>query len=282
MRAALLLLAALALAAGEWQPHRWRDEAAWSAAAGDWTATVSTERGRLVSLRHRSGGELLHVDGRPTAALRSAGGVLGGHISWLGPQRDWWWPPPAAWESDPPAAVAVLDGWLEIRLAAGAFPALVRRYRWRDGALIAELRWSGGRHHAMHIVQVPLAAQVTLADDPARTYGLPGDLFTPLADPADRDGIEALADGLIRVFPAAGTRKHLLPPRPIRSRLPWGGTLQLEADASSGTVEGLPDRGLLTQIYTDPSAACIEIEQMSPLLSGAAAAAVRLVPGLSP
>jgi len=284
IRPIALLLAALALAASEWSPARWRDESAWAASAGAWTATVSVERGRLVSLRHRDGGELLHVDGRPLAELRSTRGVLGGHISWLGPQRDWWWPPLAEWEGDPPVTVDEADGWLEIRLAAGtdAFPPLVRRYRWRDGALLAVLAWSGQGHYAMHIVQVPLTATVTLADDSARTYGLPDDLYTPLAKPIDHAGIELQADGRVRVFPAATSRKHMVPPRPILSCLPWGGTLLLEAGATTGVIDGLPDRGLLTQIFTDPAATYIEIEQMSPLLAGEASAEVRLIPGLAP
>ncbi len=284
IRIAALLLAAVALTAGEWSPARWRDEAAWAASAGAWTATVSAERGRLVSLRHRDGGELLHVDDRPLATLRAERGTLGGHISWLGPQRDWWWPPPAAWEADPPLAVVESVGWLEIRLAAGtgSFPQLVRRYRWRDGALCTVLTWSGRGHHAMHIVQVPLDAEVTLADDPARTYGLPDDLFTPLATPTDHDGIAMQPDGRVRVSTAATRRKHLLPPRPISARMPWGGTLRMEAGATTGAVEGQPDRGLLSQIYTDPAATCIEIEQMSPLLAGEASAEIRMVPGAAP
>src|SRR5437763_639049 len=74
----------------QWSKMTWAGEAAWEASSSGWTAVVSAERGRLVSIAPvETGDNLLFTSPKDSISW-------GGHRCWLGPQAGWKsiWPPP--------------------------------------------------------------------------------------------------------------------------------------------------------------------------------------------
>lgn len=286
IRLALIFAAAVLAQAGEWTPSTWRGEPALASEDHGWTATISVPRGRLVSLAHPVGGELIHAPtGTPAELLRQRQPV-GGHEMWLAPQLEWGWPPPAAWEYDPPE-VAVHDSSVVVAIpASGRFPAMRRTYRWREHALDAALAWSGSGRWAMHILQVPVAAEISLAPIPTAAnpagwaYGLYPDRYRPRRIPASGLPGAIATDGRIVFTAQDEIRKYLAPAQAIRCRYRSGAVLDLERGDATGATSALPDDGLISQVFVGkPEVAYREIEQMSPVMDGPESAfTVRLRP----
>ena len=253
-----------------WSRTEWRGERAWTATSRGWTAIVSEERARLVSLAPEGGGgNLLYAEQKDVFSW-------GGHRFWLGPQSSWSspWPPPADWER---SAVAQLDADGEILRMRQArtdenYPPIRRVYAWRDGVLHCEVAWEDPRFQGIHIVQIPRDATVRLRRGEATEATPLGYVLLPVYK---RDGLRVNEPISPKVATMAGDTLTLrfsnerekvgVPPQPIVAEI-GRFRLTLRRGAMSGMSETAPDLGMLTQAYfgstEDPF---VEIEQLTPL-----------------
>lgn len=175
--AALLLLFAvlgvfslLTRADATWSRTEWRGERAWTASSRGWTAIVSEERARLVSLAPADGGaSLLYAEQKDVFSW-------GGHRFWLGPQSAWTapWPPPEDWERSAAAELTADGDTLRVKQARtdANYPAIERSYVWRDGVLSCTVSWRDPRFQGIHIVQVPKEAVVRVRRAPSEAAPL--------------------------------------------------------------------------------------------------------------
>jgi hypothetical protein len=270
----VLLVAVTTLPAADWHAATWNGEAAWVGQLGNFTATVSVPRGRLISLRSDQGTELLYAGPAPLTQLVAERSLLAGHQQWLGPQSAWNWPPPRDWEQQPPALVTVAGETLTIiptHLDAG-LPATCRSYRLAGEELAATLAWDGsgtGTQWAMHVLQVPMSANIRLqAASHAWAWGDDSNGFAQQPPGDAVPGVTRHADGL-GFTPIDAWRKYFAPAQDIVCTYPDGSRLTMARGAAVGTVTSLPDAGLVSQVFVGkPDYGRQEIEQMSPILRG--------------
>lgn len=283
-----LLLAFLARADAAWTRTEWRGERAWTASSGGWTAIVSEERARLVSLTREGGAEnLLYAEQKDVFSW-------GGHRFWLGPQTAWTapWPPPADWERSAAPKIAVEGETLRVRHARTDenYPQIERGYTWRDGVLHCTVAWSDARFQGIHIVQVPKDAVVRVRRGATTAEAPQGYVLLPVYK---RDGLRAneplspkvaTLDGDEITLRYGGVREKIgVPPQPIVAEM-GAYRLTLRRGEMRGMSESssVPDLGMLTQAYfgaaEDPF---IEIEQLTPLGGeGASVSEILLEPSL--
>lgn len=272
-----LLLQALAFAAfamltradAAWRRTEWRGERAWIASSGGWTAIVSEERARLVSLAPEGGGaDLLYAEQKDIFSW-------GGHRFWLGPQTAWTapWPPPADWERSAAAEIVTEGDILRVKQARAeaSYPEIERAYVWRDGVLSCTVSWRDARFQGIHIVQVPKDATVLVRREASEAAPL-GYVLLPIYkrpglrvnEPLSSKVATIAGDSLTLRY--GGVREKVgVPPQPIVAEM-GAYRLTLRRGEMSGMSETKPDIGMLTQAYfgsaEDPF---IEIEQLTPL-----------------
>lgn len=285
--AVLVAFAPPTRADGSWRRTEWRGEPAWCSTSRGWTAIVSAERARLVSLAPEGGGaNLLYAEQKDIFSW-------GGHRFWLGPQSAWTapWPPPADWERSA-AAELVADGETlrvkQARLDAN-YPEIERSYVWRDGVLSCTVSWKDSRFQGIHIVQVSKEAIVRVRREASEAAPL-GYVLLPVYK---RPGLRvdeplspkvATVDGDEIVLRYAGEREKIgVPAQPIVAEI-GRYRLTLRRGAMSGMSEAssAPDLGMLTQAYFgSPEDPFIEIEQLTPLgAEGGSAAEILLAPSV--
>lgn len=268
-------------AASDWQPVEWRGEKAWAANCAGWTAIVSEERARLVSLTPPDGGDnLLFSELKNEISW-------GGHRFWLGPQTGWAavWPPPPDWETSPAARIEQEGAVLRVvhSRTDASYPGLERTYAWHGGVLHCTATWSGERFHGVHILQIPPDAVVRVKRKITRTLPL-GYVLLPIY----------LRDGLLtdrELSPAVGqvegdtiTLRGTGVGEKIgvfsQSIVAEIGAYQLtmRRGKMTGMSEATPDLGLLTQVFLGSNESMFtEIEQLTPFGGGGVAVSEILI-----
>lgn len=272
------------IAASDWRPVEWRGERAWESSCDGWTATVSEERARLISLTPPGGGDNLLF-----AELKNEFS-WGGHRFWLGPQAEWKtvWPPPADWETSPAARIEAEGTLLRVvqPRTDRDYPELTRTYVWRGGALHCAVTWRDARFQGIHIVQIPPTARVRVRREV--TAGLPlGYVLLPVFG---RDGLRteqpvssevAVVEGDTITLRQAGTIEKIgVPPQDIVAEI-GRHRLVMSRGRMTGMSDRLPDRGMLTQVFVGSAESVFtEIEQLTPLAGeGEAVSEILLKPG---
>ncbi len=281
MRTGLLLLLLPVCPAAEdanWIATSWRDSPAWSSSVAGWTAVVCPALGRLVSLQPDGGPEFLQVVAGTPGDLRASGGalgVLGGHQCWLGPQSGWDWPPPAGWERAAAELSETAGGTLRLAFTAvSPWPTLQRSYRWDGAVLVATVAWDAPRPaFAMQLLSLQPAVQMSVR----RTVedGLPHGFA--VRTPASGLAIERVfdlpiagidIDGVwLRLVRANGWVKVHAAEQALTASL-GSANISITRGASKGRRIGEPDHGLVSQVFIGADSPYVEIEQMSPVLSG--------------
>lgn len=273
--------------ASDWKETTWQGEKAWESTSSGWTAVVSAERSRLVAITDAATGENL-LFATPTKDAVS----WGGHRCWLGPQSGWKanWPPPVDWEASAADQVVASGTLLTVThpRTDGAFPVLLRTYQWREGVLHCDLRWQGGRHHAIHILQLPPWSLVhvrrAVTKDLPLGYAWPqtSKPFETLTDVVLPAGISRVDGDAVTLWHANLSAKVAFTPQEISAEI-GKYQLKMRRGTVSGVTENSPDFGLLTQVYLgDWQNPFVEIEQLSPYADGAGAAMEILVEPIRP
>ena len=265
----------------------WQGEKAWASTSSGWTAVVSGERSRLVAIADAvTGVNLLFA----TPAKDPVS--WGGHRCWLGPQSGWKknWPPPVDWEASAAGHVVASGTLLTVThpQTDAAYPELSRTYQWRGGVLHCDLRWQGGRHHAIHILQLPPWSLVHVRR--AATNELPfGYAWPQSIGPVETLTGGALSDEVSRVDGDEVTLWHAnlgtkvaFAPQEITAVI-GAYQLKMRRGKASGITATSPNLGLLTQVYLgDLENPFVEIEQLSPYAHGESAALEILIEPIRP
>lgn len=249
----------------DWQQTTWNGEKAWESTSSEWTAIVSEERSRLVSIARTEGGaNLLYASPKTSSSW-------GGHRCWLGPQTKWKanWPPPADWEASAAADIKVFKTLLTVSHphADADYPALTRSYQWRDGVLHCGVSWQGDYHHAIHILQVPQWSIIHVRRAVQTVVPLGYSFFDSIGNLTNVDvpaGISRTDGDDVTLWHANTTAKIAFSPQEITADI---GDYQLKMRHGKliGVESVSPDLGLLTQIYLgDWQNPFVEIEQLSP------------------
>jgi hypothetical protein len=275
----IILMPALAVPlsasdASDWKQMIWQGEKAWESTSAGWTAIVSEERSRLVGIVDTVTGDNL-LFAPPTKGAVS----WGGHRCWLGPQSGWKtdWPPPVDWEASAADQVVASGALLTVThpQTDDGYPGLSRTYQWRGGVLHCELRWQGGRRHAIHILQLPSWSLVhvrrAVTKDLPFGYAWPQSTGTveALTDKALPDGVSRVEGDKVMLWHANITAKVAFAPQEIVAEI-GKHQLKMRRGLVSGCTEKSPDFGLLTQVYVgDWQNPFVEIEQLSPYADGA-------------
>ena len=270
----------------DWHQTIWNDEKAWESTSSGWTAIVSEERSRLVSLAEADHGEnLLYVSSKDAMSW-------GGHLCWLGPQSQWKdnWPPAMDWERSSATAVRASRTLLTVTHPHTdlKYPGLTRSYQWRKGVLHCNLSWQGGYHHAIHIVQVPRWSIIHLhraiTKDFPLGYGMPkfsGPIET-LADVAIHGEVGRVDGDRMTLWHANLSEKIAVEPQELIAEI-GDHQLKIRRGAESGCTEAAPDHGLLTQVFVgDWQNPFIELEQLSPYANNNSAECEILIEPLRP
>jgi hypothetical protein len=270
--------------APDWKPTTWHGEKAWESTSSGWTAIVSEERARLVSITD-AGENLLYAPPKGSVSW-------GGHRCWLGPQSGWKpdWPPAADWEASAAASVQAAGTLLTVThpQTDAQYPALSRTYQWRGGVLHCKLSWQGGLHYSIHILQLPQWSVVHVRRAVAK--GLPlGYAWPQSSGPTETITGVALPGGVSRVdgdevtlWHANLTAKIAFAPQEITAEI-GAYQLKLRRGAVSGVAAVSPNLGLLTQVYLgDWENPFVEIEQLSPFADGGSAAFEILIEPIRP
>lgn len=271
---ALLLAFALAcvapLMASGWTRAEWRGEQAWAAvSAQGWTAIVSEERARLISLTPPGGGEnLLFAELKDEFSW-------GGHRFWLGPQSAWAavWPPPSDWETSAAARIKVEGEVLRVThpRTDARYPRLVRTYAWRDDVLHCTASWSDARFQGIHILQLPPQAVVRVRREVSDALPLGYALLPIFRRPevlTDREvsPVVARVEGDEIVLRYANVAEKIgVAPQEIVAEI-GAYRLSLRRGRMDGMSATEPDLGMLTQVFLGSDEnPFTEIEQLTPL-----------------
>lgn len=265
----LFLNSAPAFASDEgWSRIDWRGERAWASSSRGWTAIVSEERARLVSITPSGGGENLLF-----AELKNEFS-WGGHRFWLGPQGAWSvvWPPPADWERSPAAKMEIAGPVLRVEhpRTHATYPGLVRTYEWRDGVLHCTASWSDARFHGIHILQLPTKAVVHVKRTITESRPL-GYVLLPIFRRnellTDREVSPAVAKvrGKEITLRSTGTGEKIgVSPQDIVAEI-GACRLTMHRGKMSGMAQATPDLGMLTQVFLGSDENVFtEIEQLTP------------------
>lgn len=255
--------------ATDWQRTNWRGEKAWTSTSAGWTAIVSEDRARLVSITPARGGSNLLYESTQASVS------WGGHRCWLGPQSKWKaaWPPPPDWEASGAAQVCATGKRLIVthHQTDPNYPQLSRSYEWRGGVLHCGVNWQGGSHHAVQILQVPQSAIIqvrrTVRSDLPLGYALLPIQNRPVAQRTSRiaPNIGRHRGETLSLKHANEIEKIGLAPQEIIAVVD-GYQLKMRAGMNAGVTTTLPDFGLLSQVYLGGQhEPFIEIEQLSPL-----------------
>lgn len=257
-------------ASNSWLRGSWNGEAAWVGDSGRWRAVVSEERGRLIYLGLRDKGRnLLSAPAKPEGFA-----PRGGHLFWLGPQREWnrklaTWPPRDDWEFLPAERVRPWGNtlWMTMSQPQGDTPFLRRSYRWKDGALLSRCSWSGGKgdFQAIQIFQLPFASRVEVrrGSDFVR-FDAKGKHIAQR--PAVVEEIRVAPDGSVHVTAGKAPRKFAFRPQElVATTEPY--RLVFARVAVEGIAVSEPDGGFNTQVFLgDKDLPVVEVEQLSPRL----------------
>lgn len=285
----ILALSCVARAmAGGWTRTEWRGEKAWAAvSAHGWTALVSEERARLVSLTPPGCDvNLLFADLKDKFSW-------GGHRFWLGPQTAWAvvWPPPVDWETSPAAVVEADGGVLRVSHphTDKNYPRVSRTYEWRGRVLHCTASWSDARFQGIHILQVPTAAVVRVKRKVAESLPLGYVLLPIFRRPdvlTDREVSPAVArvegDDIVLRY-ANVAEKIGVAPQEIVAEI-GAHRLSLRRGRMDGMSATRPDLGMLTQVFLgSDESSFTEIEQLTPLGGpGEAVSEILLEPATPP
>jgi len=267
--------------AADWHRTAWQGEKAWKSTSSGWTAIVSEERSRLVSLAESDHGEnLLYVSTKAAVSW-------GGHRCWLGPQSKWkkGWPPSDDWEASAAAHVKAAGSLLTITHphSDSSYPRLIRSYQWRRGVLHCNLIWQGGCHHAIHILQVPRWSVIHLQRAISKAfplgYGMPP-VFGPvetLDDVAIKPDVGRADGDRMELRHANLAEKIAVAPQELTADI-GNYQLKMRPGAVSGVTAAAPDHGLLTQVFVgDLENSFIELEQLSRYVKDGRAASEILI-----
>jgi hypothetical protein len=252
-----------------WSRVEWRGEQAWASASKGWTAIVSEERARLVSITPpRSDENLLFAELKNEFSW-------GGHRFWLGPQSEWSavWPPPADWERSAAASVEVSGKVLRVEhpRTHANYPGLVRTYEWKEGVLHCAASWQDARFHGIHILQLPTMAVVRV--ERRITESLPlGYVLLPifrrneLLTAREVSPAVAKVSGNEIILRTTGTSEKIgVPPQDIVAEI-GAYRLTMRRGKMEGMAEATPDLGMLTQVFLGSDENVFtEIEQLTPL-----------------
>jgi len=264
-----------------WRQTIWNGEKAWESTSAGWTAIVSEERARLVSLAESgNGGNILFVSTKNAISW-------GGHRCWLGPQASWktGWPPPSDWEASPASQVRSRGAVLTVTYqhADPKYPQITRSYEWRDGVLHCSMNWQGESYYAIQILQVPRWSLIHLyrvvTRDCPLGYALPPLYQRPslLNDRPIAQGASRLDGNELTLWYAYISEKIAVAPQEVIADI-GNYRLTVRRGTTSGTTTIVPDAGLLTQLYLgDWQNPFIELEQLSPFGSEHAAKSEILV-----
>jgi hypothetical protein len=265
---------------------------------GRWCAIVSEPRCRLVYLGEADGTFNFLWQGLSPSRHVPRGAEdarpWGGHLFWLGPQREWPvdWPPSTATDYTAAAWVRAGAGLLALEHPADpAHPGAVQRsYAWEEGALRATASWPAGAPscQGIHVLQIIPPRDVSSPYRPTDAFpegharwAMDGRHQRPQGRIQDPDW--DLDEGLLRKRGHPGPQKWGFPPLPLTARFAGGWSLEMSPAAAEGQAGDDPDHGLGTQVWIGgPENPWWELEQATTRLHGAPGTRVQSSVRLTP